>query len=420
MLFAVYFVYLIKLTQMKNREKICFVIMGFGRKQDPYTNRTIDLDATYHRIIRPSVLACDYKCIRADEILDSGTIDRSMYALLYKADLVIADITTDNANAWYELGTRHALRPFSTIIIRGGESKIPFDLGHTRVLSYEHLGNEISPNEAQRSVRELKTIISAVTDNPVPDSPLYTYIPKIEQPKISDEDLEEIIGELRAKENTVYSLSEQAKEFMRENRFEEAAQKWHKLREMVENEIFYTQQEALCTYKSEKPGKVPALTNALQIMASIKETTDTETLGITGAINKRLWYETKDESYLDYAIEMYKKGWTLHQDYYNGENYALCLEQKSTLEKDERRKIHKQVEAEEIRTQIINIILPTLEDDEPEELKWKYATLANCYFALRYIEKGQEYEQKFKEQNPNEWEIETYNQNKQSINPESK
>lgn len=109
--------------QMENRKRICFVIMGFGKKQDPYTNRTIDLDATYNKIIQPSAEACDYKCIRADEILDSGTIDRSMYALLYKADLVIADITTDNANALYELGTRHALRPFSTIIIKGGESK---------------------------------------------------------------------------------------------------------------------------------------------------------------------------------------------------------------------------------------------------------------------------------------------------------
>lgn len=406
---------------MENRKRICFVIMGFGKKQDPYTNRTIDLDATYNKIIQPSVVACGYKCIRADEILDSGTIDRSMYALLYKADLVIADITTDNANALYELGTRHALRPFSTIIIKGGESKIPFDLGHTRVLSYEHLGNEISKKEAQRSVRELKSIINAVTENPVPDSPLYTYIPKIEQPKISDEDLEEIIGELRAKENTVYALSEQAKEFMHEKRFEEAAQKWHRLREMVENDIFYIQQEALCTYKSEKPEIIPALTNALQIMASIKEQTDTETLGITGAINKRLWYATKVESYLDEAIEMYKKGWTLHQDYYTGENYALCLEQKSILEKDERHKIHKQVEAEEIRKQIIDIILPTLEEEEPEELKWKYATLANCYFALGDVEKELEYDQKFKEQNPEGWEIQTYLENKQnSINYKNK
>ena len=394
---------------------MCFVIMGFGKKQDPYTSRTIDLDATYNKIIRPSVVACGYDCIRADEILDSGTIDRSMYALLYKADLVIADITTDNANALYELGTRHALRPFSTIVIKGGESKLPFDLGHTRVLSYEHLGKEISKKEAQRSVRELKSIINAVTENPVPDSPLYTYIPQIEQPKISDEDLEEMIGDLRAKENTVYSLSEQAKRFMNEMHFEEAAQKWHKLGKMVENDIFYIQQEALCTYKSEKPEKVAALTKALQIITTIKEQADTETLGIIGAIQKRLWDATKEESFLDGAIEMYKKGWTLHQDYYTGENYALCLEQKSIQEKDERHKIHEQVEAEEIRKQIIDVILPTLEEEEPEELKWKYATLSNCFFALGDAEKGQEYEQKFKEQNPEDWEIDTYLKNRQVV-----
>ncbi len=396
-------------------EKICFVIMGFGKKKDPYTNRTIDLDQTYHKIIYPSVVASSYKCIRADEILDSGTIDRSMYALLYKADLVIADITTDNPNALYELGIRHALKPFSTIIIKGSESKLPFDLGHTRILSYEHLGNEISVTEAQRSVRELKRLIKAITENPVLDSPLYTYIPKTKQPEISDKDLEEIIGELHSKENTVYSLTEQAKQLMSKKDFEEAALKWHKLGKMVENDIFYIQQEALCTYKSKKPQEISALTNALQIISSITDQTDSETLGITGAINKRLWYVTKAESYLDKAIDMYKKGWILHQDYYTGENYAFCLEQKSTLEADERHKIHKQVEAEEIRMEIIDIILRTLEDDEPEELKWKYATLANCYFALNNPDKGDEFEIKFKNQNPETWELETYLESKDNI-----
>ena len=43
-------------------------------------------------------------------------------------------------------------------------------------------------------------------------------------------------------------------------------------------------------------------------MASIREQTDTETFGIIGAINKRLWYATNEESYLDEAIDMYKKG----------------------------------------------------------------------------------------------------------------
>ena len=91
------------------------------------------------------------------------------------------------------------------------------------------------------------------------------------------------------------------------------------------------------------------------------------------------------------------------------------MEQKSVLEKNKEHKIHKQIEAEETRKQIIDIILPTLEEEEPEELKWKYATLANCYFALGDVEKEQEYEKKFKEQNPEGWESETYLENKQRI-----
>lgn len=399
--------------EKKNTKRVCFVIMGFGKKQDPYTNRMMDLDATYIKIIQPAVKACGYQCIRADEILDSGTIDRSMYALLYRADLVIADITTDNANALYELGTRHVLRPFSTIIIKGGESKLPFDLSHNRILSYEHLGNEISEKEAQKSRRELKQRIDSVTQNQAIDSPLYTYIPRVKGPEISDEDLDAIISDLGHKENTVYSLSERAKELMSEKRFEEAAQQWQRLKEMVENDSFYIQQEALCTYKSEKPDKICALTNALQVMVPIKDQTDTETLGILGSINKRLWDETGSESYLDNAIELYKKGWTLHQDYYTGENYAHCLDQKAIREKVERLKNHKQVEAELVRTQIIDQVLQSLkEEDDPEELKWKYATLANCYFGLEQVKEGQRYEELFYQQNPEEWEVDTYKKNR--------
>lgn len=55
------------------------------------------------KIIRPAVESAGCKCIRADEIVESGIIDRSMYALLYYADIVIADISTFNPNAIYEL-----------------------------------------------------------------------------------------------------------------------------------------------------------------------------------------------------------------------------------------------------------------------------------------------------------------------------
>ena len=399
---------------MEKQKKMCFVIMGFGKKKDPVTNRTIDLDETFRKIIRPAVQACNYCCVRADEISDSGIIDRSMYALLYSAELVIADISTYNPNAIYELGTRHALKPFSTIIIKEDEGTIPFDINHNRILSYKHLGNEITDTESKKATRELKELIISITKDPKTDSPLYSFIPQIKRPILSDNDLKDIVGELRSKEDTIYALMESAKQNMVEKNFVEAAKKWKKLNEKTKNETFFIQQQALCTYKSQFPSPIVALTNALQIINTISSI-DTETLGISGAINKNLWKQTNDINYLDNAIEFYKKGWNMYNDYYTGENYAHCLERKSILETDNNLKIYYQIEAKKTRKQIIEITHHTFEDVEPEELMWKYATLSNCYRSLDDITKADEYEQKFYSTHPDKWQIETFNISKNEI-----
>lgn len=87
-------------------------IMGFGEKTDLATGRTLDLDKTYRIIIKKAVEDCGLECIRGDDVIHSGIIDKPMYELLLGADVVvIADLSTSNANAIYELGIRHALRP---------------------------------------------------------------------------------------------------------------------------------------------------------------------------------------------------------------------------------------------------------------------------------------------------------------------
>ena len=95
----------------------CFVVMGFNRKTDPNTGKVFDLDKSYRYIIKPAATEAGYSCVRADEILHSGVIDVPMYQQLADADLVIADLSTANANAFFELGVRYALRPRATICI---------------------------------------------------------------------------------------------------------------------------------------------------------------------------------------------------------------------------------------------------------------------------------------------------------------
>jgi hypothetical protein len=72
------------------------------------------------------------------EINRAGNIREDMFRLLVVADLVIADVSIHNANVFYELGIRHALRPRHTFMIRSATThKYPFDLQTDRYLLYD-------------------------------------------------------------------------------------------------------------------------------------------------------------------------------------------------------------------------------------------------------------------------------------------
>src|SRR5215204_1951356 len=128
---------------------VCFAVMGFGKKTDFETGRTLDLDKTYQSIIKPAAEDAGLTCIRADEIIHSGVIDVPMYEQLLTADVVVADLSTANPNAFYELGVRHAMRPFTTITIAEKQLKYPFDINHIAINSYEHMGKDIGYDEAK-------------------------------------------------------------------------------------------------------------------------------------------------------------------------------------------------------------------------------------------------------------------------------
>ncbi len=112
--------------------KRCFVIMGFGTKTDLATGRKLNLDKSYQALIKPVVTGKGMICVRADEIPNAGPIDVPMYKELYTADIVIADLSTANLNAFYELGIRYGLRPRTTIVISEDQLCFPFDVNHIR------------------------------------------------------------------------------------------------------------------------------------------------------------------------------------------------------------------------------------------------------------------------------------------------
>jgi hypothetical protein len=88
--------------------------MPFGKKSDA-AGAVIDFDAVYKDLIDPAIEEAGLQPIRADEEMDGGVIHKPMFERLILREFSVADLTTANANVFYELGVHHAVRPWSTV-----------------------------------------------------------------------------------------------------------------------------------------------------------------------------------------------------------------------------------------------------------------------------------------------------------------
>ena len=106
-------------------ERLCFVLMPFA---EPYSGY-------YNRIIKPAVSAMGLSAMRADEIYGTNPIIHDIWHSIWKARVVIADVSTKNPNVNYELGLCHALG-VTTIVIANKIEDVPFDYRHRRCIIY--------------------------------------------------------------------------------------------------------------------------------------------------------------------------------------------------------------------------------------------------------------------------------------------
>jgi len=115
---------------------LCFILMPFGKKRDA-TNREIDFDAVYELLIAPAVRAAGLEPLRAYEELDGGIIHKPIFEQLVLCEYAVADLTAANANVFYELGVRHAVKPHTTVLLFAeGSGQPPFDVAQLRAIPY--------------------------------------------------------------------------------------------------------------------------------------------------------------------------------------------------------------------------------------------------------------------------------------------
>jgi len=153
---------------------LCFVIMPFGIKKDADGNE-INFDLVYNSLIKPAIEAADMTSIRADEETIDGIIHKPMYERLILCDYAIADLTTANANVFYELGIRHAVKPYTTITLFSSNSKLPFDLNFLRCMPYEYHTNRLLTNLVN-DVGVLTNKLLNAKQEKTTDSPIYQLV----------------------------------------------------------------------------------------------------------------------------------------------------------------------------------------------------------------------------------------------------
>jgi hypothetical protein len=124
------------MMEISERKRTCFVIMPFGEKKD-FDGEDIDFDDIYRFFFKKAVEDLGIECVRCDEIEEAGSIHEKMFEHIYHADIVVVDITTSNANVYYELGIRHALAKGVTVLIRRKGTTIPFNIQGLQVVEYD-------------------------------------------------------------------------------------------------------------------------------------------------------------------------------------------------------------------------------------------------------------------------------------------
>ena len=398
-------------------QKTCFVVMGFGEKTDFQTQRLLDLDKTYRIIIKPAVDKAGLKCIRADDVKHSGSIDVVMYDLLLSADVVVADLSTSNANAIYELGVRHALRPATTIIIAESQFKYPFDLTHIVIRPYTHLGKGIDAEDGAKTAEELADAIKTLAAAPKTDSPVYTYLANLIPPARKLEILaaarantEKVVDAAAAVGDAKPASPSKAAEvaddlanstLLDAARSARASDQWvvakallQKLKERRPTDAYVIQQLALVTYKSKQPSVDAALFEAQGILKELDpdNSSDAETLGLWGAIHKRLWEVKAERKYLDESLRAYERGFYIRNDSYTGINYAFLLNVRASVVAATSRAeaIADYVMAARVRQRVVERCEAALkqgikrDDGQPDlaETFWAYATLIEGYVGM--------------------------------------
>lgn len=104
--------------------KLVAVMMPFAKQFD-----------VVHETIQQAVTDAKLTSVRVDNIWENDHVMGDVLSILWRAEIVVADLTDRNPNVFYEAGLAHAL-PRKTVLLTQNATDVPFDLHTIRHLKY--------------------------------------------------------------------------------------------------------------------------------------------------------------------------------------------------------------------------------------------------------------------------------------------
>lgn len=318
-------------------KKTCFVIMGYGIKNN------LNLDLTYEKIIEPCIVGnnlvpfplykeMSYNAYRCDQISGTISIDYKLVTCLNGADIVIADISTMNVNAIYELGARHALKPRSTILLCAKDKEKEFkffDITYVPIIFYEHNGMVLREEVILETQKKLNKSIdfSINSSTKLPDSPIYRVL---NENNIYDND--------KPIDTTIYDMYQTGRDLLDNNDFINALVI---LEQLYDNDSSEENLLLLVLAKYKIAEKNNSYKDLIECINLIKQNIDIENstseylFGRLAAICLRIYDIFGEKEYYYAALKYYRQGSNFSKkNLYCPRNYCALLLRICEITKD--------------------------------------------------------------------------------------
>lgn len=324
-----------------------FIVRPFKVKLNR-AGEELDFERIDRELITPVLTQLGFSGGTTGEFVQQGNIREDMFRELLAADLVIADISIHNANAFYELGIRHGMRDRFTVMIKASKRIDPgvFDLATDRYMPYD-------PDNPAASVETLKKVVQDTLISEQGDSPVFKLLPGLESmspekviivPRVFQEQVEQseqnveklltLVDEATGQPWEKEGLRIIGESQFKQKDFEHACTTWEQVRKYDMFDVEANQRLATCYQKTDNYIlSDQAAGRALE--ANLNDWDRAETWALIGSNHKTQWRQQWQNeadlaqrqqqalvsNLLTRSYEAYRKGYEHHRShYYSGLN----------------------------------------------------------------------------------------------------